>query len=534
MTPTTFDPSALTALRESALARVAQRVGMGTRFRRYLDNPVGFVRDVLHETPWSGQERILEAVRDHPRVAVRTSHGIGKSFIAARAAGWWLSAHEPGEAFVVTSAPSAPQVRAILWREIARAHARGKLPGRVNQTEWHMGADGAHYDAMHRPAGEELVAFGRKPADPGMGGDDTTVTAFQGIHALYVLVILDEADGIPEVLYTAAVSLATTDGSRILAIGNPDHASSHFAKVNQPDSGWHVIHISAFDTPNFTGEVVPPEVAAQLVSPRWVSDAERDWGRESPLYTSKVLGEFPMDDADGVVPWSWIVACTQERDAWLGEASKVVLGVDVGGGSDRTVVRERRGMTAGREWTALTKRSDEAVGLVRQAINETGATEANIDVIGIGWGVVGALQEQYDRGEHGCRVYGINVGESSTEPDRFPKLRDEVWWMARELAQSQGWDLSAVDAETLSELAAPRYRPDTAGRVKVEPKDDTRKRLGKSPDKADALNLAFYVPIEARMYDWNAAYHIVTCGRCGRQYVDQPTGKACSFCHYQP
>ena len=166
-------------------------------------------------------------------------------------------------------------MRAILWRYIRRVHRIGKLPGRVNQTEWHID--------------DEMVAFGRKPADH----DES---AFQGIHARYVLVILDEACGVPEQLWIAADALTTNTDCRILAIGNPDNPASHFRRVCTPGSGWHVIGISGFDSPNLTGETMPDDVALALVSREWVEEKLREWGEDNPLYRSKVLGEF-SDDA---------------------------------------------------------------------------------------------------------------------------------------------------------------------------------------------------------------------------------------------
>ncbi|MBT5773216.1 MAG: hypothetical protein HOH95_02455 [Dehalococcoidia bacterium] len=116
--------------------RVSSRRGGEVRHARYVDDPVGFVREVLGEELWSKQREIAESVRDHRHVAVRSAHDTGKSFVASRLAAWWLSVHAPGDAFVVTTAPTFAQVRAILWREINRAHRKGGLVGRVNQTEW--------------------------------------------------------------------------------------------------------------------------------------------------------------------------------------------------------------------------------------------------------------------------------------------------------------------------------------------------------------------------------------------------------------
>ena len=91
------------------------------------------------------------------------------------------------------------------------------------------------------------------------------------------------------------------------------------------------------------------------------------------------------------------------------------------------------------------------------------------------------------------RIDGVNVGASPRDKARFPKLRDELWWVVgRELAQSGAMDLTDLDEGTVGQLISPRYTIDAGGRVKIEPKTETRRRIGRSPDDADALLLAYY------------------------------------------
>lgn len=446
------------------------------RPRAYAADPIGWVKGKLKQVVWSKQRQILESIRDNRKTAVRSCHGVGKSHIAATAACWWLDTHEPGTAFVVTTAPTFRQVRAILWRYIRRMHRLGKLPGRVNQTEWHLG--------------DELVAFGSKPADH----DES---AFQGIHARYVLVIVDEACGVPEQLWVAADALTTNTDCRILAIGNPDNPASHFKKVCAGGSGWNVIGISAFDSPNLTGEDVPVEVAQALVSQEWVEEKRREWGEDNPLYLSKVLGEFASDHPNQVVRQSDVSVCRQAADEPVpaDDQLPVELGVDVGGGGDETVIRERRGRVAGREWRALTDRPEQIAPMILAAIKTSGATRVKVDSIGIGFGVIGELRNAADRGEHDAHIDAVNVAEASSEPDKFINLRAELWWeIGRGLSEQHGWDLSAMENAdtTVAQLLEPRWDVDAKGRIRVEKKDDVRARLGRSPDNADALLLAFY------------------------------------------
>ena len=270
---------------------VAERAALNVQLRQrtaagheqYQDDPVGFVTDVLGAHLWSKQREIAEAVRDHRHVVVP---------------------------FVVSSAPTFSQVRAILWREIGRAHRKGRLRGRVNQTEWHMPVRG----------GEEIVAYGRKPSD---WHED----AFQGIHARYVLVILDEAGGIPRSLFTAAETITTNEHSRVLAIGNPDHPGTQFQQITQsPD--WRVIQIDGLETPNFTDEAVPDELRGLLLSKTWVVERGREWGVDDPQFISKVRRRFPQRPAGAVYQ------VDPGIHLWAGDLppfKKFVGGLDFGG-----------------------------------------------------------------------------------------------------------------------------------------------------------------------------------------------------------
>lgn len=416
------------------------------------------------------------------------------SWLFGRIAVWWIASHPPGSAFVVTTAPSNRQVVAVLWKEIRRAWAAAKLPGRLNQKDWRIN--------------DELVALGYKPSD-------YDPTAFQGIHAKYCLVLLDEGCGIPENIYIAANSLASNQFSRLAVIGNPDDPDSHFAKICEPGSGWSVIHISAFDTPNFTGEYAPESVKENLVGTLYVEEMRQDVGEDSPVYVSKVLGQFPQNKEDGVIPLSFIRRC-QNSDEYeealqgnLVDLGPVEIGLDVGAGGDETCARVKYGKFL---WPDLieekTPDPEDAYKLIVPFIMKHRARRIKIDIIGIGWGLAGMLRMCALRGLHHdellgmdvdisyCEVIGVNVGQAATDSERFPRLRSQMWWeIGRELSRDGGWNLFALDEVTVGQLTRPTYKTDIANRIVVESKQDTMKRTSRpSPNRADALLLTFCEP----------------------------------------
>jgi hypothetical protein len=428
---------------------------------------------------------------------VQSAHGVGKSFLAATLAAWWVDTHPTDETMVVTTAPSLDQVHAILWQEIASLHDRANLAGVVQRTDrWVVGG--------------RLVGMGRKPPD-------YSESAFQGIHRRFVLVLLDEACGIPAWLWTAVETITTGNDCRILAIGNPDDPQSHFRFICQGRPGWESFKISCFDSPNFTGEQVPESLKGLLTSVEWAEDRAAEWGTDNPLYIAKVLGEFPTDNPWSVVRMSDVSACRIGTPRLLAEQLPVELGVDVGGGLDETVIRERRGMVAGREWRELSDQPEKISRLILGAIKETGATAIKIDSIGVGAGVVGEMRNLKAAGVHNAKVYGVNVAEKAHDPNKYFNLRSQIWWeLGRLQSQEREWDLSRMENAdtTIAQLLETHYEHDLKGRTKIEPKDEIRKRIGRSPDNADALLLAYYHP-KSGATDWFEA-------AMGGAFMDMP------------
>jgi hypothetical protein len=423
-----------------------------------------------HGFLWSKQREIAKSIEEHRFTAVQSCHGTGKSFLAADLVAWWLDIHPIGDAFAVTTAPTAPQVEAILWREISVAHDQAKLRGRITWGQVPMWK-----------IGDRMIAYGRKPAD--YSDPNKAMQAFQGIHAKYVLVVLDEACGIPVWLWNAVDSIVTNDDSRVLAIGNPDDPSSEFYKVCSPGSGYNVIRVSAYDLPWATGEAVPDGLNKSLTGKGWVEERKKKWGVNSPLYQSKVLGEFP-DLSDDSLITPRMVREAQERE--LAGIELGCFGADVArfGVDLSTVYRDRGGVIRKvGEWSKQDTMT--TAGKFKRILDEKGnSIPMHVDLIGVGAGVYDRLRELE------ANVIPFDAGASAYDPLRFRNRRSECYWELREDFEAQLIDLDPEDDELANELISIKWSVDSRGRVYVESKDDMKKRGMPSPNRADAVMMS--------------------------------------------
>lgn len=447
---------------------------------------------------WSKQQDIIRSIRDNRRTAVQSGHGIGKSLTASVAASWWVDTHPPDQTLVVTTAPSVKQVHAILWEEIRKIHLQAGLPGEVQISDnWLIGG--------------RLVGFGRKPQDHDRD-------AFQGLHRKYLLVILDEAAGIPEWLWGSARDIATGEHCRMLAIGNPTDPSSYFRKVCRPDSGWNTIKVSVFDSPNFTGEKVEKTVSEDLTSWKYIEDAKRDLGEGSPMWKARVEGEFPDVDEFSVIPLGWIYQAQQRWAEWdeagrpISADWRRIIGADIARyGNDKTCFAERIGdafLTP-----RIMPRADTmaTAALLSQELNRERGDMAVVDTNGVGAGVYDAIK----KANH--LSMGVNVGNRTSLTDssgqiEFYNVRAAVIWKMREAldpARSPTIMLPPDD-DLASDLSTPHWKTMPGGKIVIESKDDIRKRLNRSPDRGDAVCLAlwasgigFSLDPSDSAFDWN-------------------------------
>ncbi len=440
-----------------------------------LSSPVAFARDMLGVRLWEKQEDVLNALTANRRVAVKAGNGLGKGFCAAVAVLWFMHAHREA-AIALSTAPTFRQVRHILWRQIHRLYrpAAETLGGKMLDTRWELADD--------RYA---------------MGLSADSADQFQGFHSPNMLIVVDEAEGVGEEIFEAIESVMTSADPLLLLIGNPTTMTGAFRRAFYEERGiYRTFTISALDSPNVrAGRIVLPG----LTTPRWVQERREIWGEDNPVYRARVLGEFPEQGEDTLLRLSDVEAAVRKREP-APEASapaagletsrsgEVILAVDVARfGSDRSVILRRRGDSV--EDIRVLRQMDtmQVAGWVAAAIRECSPSQVYVDEIGVGAGVVDRLREL------GHPVRGVNVARKARQSRAFANLRAEGYWTLRERFAT-GRISIPDDSQLIGELAALRYSYESDGQMKLESKDEMRKRGLPSPDKADALMLAFHAP----------------------------------------
>ena len=442
--------------------------------KRHREDPVYFARKVLGVEPWSKQVEALTAVAANERVAVKSGNGLGKGFSAAVAILWFMSCHE--HAVALSTAPTFRQVRHILWKEVHRRYRNAKfdLGGKLLDTRLEM---------------PERDSFA-------MGLSADSPDEFQGFHSANMLIVVDEAEGVAEPIYEAIAALMTSENCRLLLIGNPTTVTGSFRRAFHEDRElYHTLTISAYDSPNVAAGA---KTVPGLVTARWVEQRRKIWGEDNPIFQARVLGEFPEQSEDTLIPLSAIEGAAKVSGGAVEQddaPQPTVVAVDVARfGSDRSVILVRRGGQVRPVRTFRGLDTMKLTGLVVDAIKEADPEDVVVDEVGIGAGVVDRLKEL------GYRVDGINVGRSAHDPSRFANLRAEGYWNLRQLITT-GEVFLPSDKELMGELAALKYSFNSVGQLLVESKDDMRKRGVRSPDKADALMLAF-LPYRRRVKLW--------------------------------
>jgi hypothetical protein len=472
------------------------------------------------------QLHICEEVAKYDRVAISACHAVGKTFLLARIVLWFLYSYK--DSIVITTAPTNRQVEALLWGEIGVA---------VRNSLYNLGG---MLGAKRLKISSKWYAMGFSPAKSAGEGDskEQQGSTFQGFHADYILIVFDEAVGVPPDIWTQVEGLLTSGAVvKFVCIANPTTKNCNFFDCFKK-STWRKIYLNCFDSPNLTAngfnsvKDIEKEVqillemneddrlsrieqykkpVTHLISAQWVIEKAMpdEWGVDHPLFQSKVLGQFPDTD-DTVLIQSSDIEKAQARKDIPGEKDARYIGIDVARfGDDTTVFTELTGVVHTRTKRLSKRDLMEVTGeAVRFILDDYEGEDVIvcIDATGLGSGVYDRMKELQSEKviPRRIKIVEIHFGGSTKlvqkNKKKASKKEEEEQrtflnlkaLMFSDLAKSIKTELRLRKDSTYNdELPTIKYKFTSSGKMKIESKDEYKKRTGKSsPDNSDSLALA--------------------------------------------
>lgn len=467
---------------------------------KYQQAPRLFFREVLGVEPWAKPVQVMNAFRDHKRVAVKSGHKVAKSHTIAGCALWFYCSFEDARG-IMTSTTSR-QVDQILWRELRMMRARSGrcVECKEQDPSGLLIKKPCPHSALIDGELGELARTGLKSEDfrEVVGFTAREAEAVAGISGRNLAYFCDEASGIDDLIFEA-IEGNRAGGARVMLAGNPTRNEGEFHEAFHSKSHLYVtITISSEETPNV---IEGREVIPGLATREWIEEKKQEWGEESALYLVRVKGEFAKHE-EGRVFSVHMITLSQQRWDDTPDTGRLFLGVDPAGESgtgDDSAFCARRGrkMLALRTQTGLNE--DQHLVQILMLLSEFRLPrETPVVVIDregkIGTKLMIALQTHLDENPHAFELVTVRASDRSLrDPMIYDRTRDAL------AANAHAWfrDGGAIltNAKLDKELHELEWKQALNGRMKITPKDVLRKKLGRSPDRYDAFVLSVWEPL---------------------------------------
>lgn len=437
----------------------------------YWDDPLAFVQDMLGVEPDEWQAAVLFDIAHFPLVSVRSGQGVGKTSLEAWVVIWFLCCRPNPK--VVCTAPTRQQLHDVLWAEVAKWLEGSMVKNLLKWTKTKI------YMIGHEQRWFATARTATKPEN------------MQGFHEDYMLFIVDEASGVADPIMEAIDGTLSGPENKLLMCGNPTRTSGYFYRSHHQNRGDFKTHkVSSRDS--------------KRTNRKNIERLEKQYGKDSDVVRVRVDGEFPRAEPDTFIPLELAEAAAmrevyQQEDGSLNipEAAPLEIGVDVARfGDDETVIVPRVGLLVPLIRTYTKKDTMETAGWVINLAKELMLTYGRprctikIDDDGVGGGVTDRVREVVREEGLYIDVIDCHNGGKADDPDHYDNWGTEAWANVRDLLQAGDIQIPN-DEDLIAQLSTRKYTVTSKGRIILESKKDMKKRGLRSPDRADALVLAF-------------------------------------------
>lgn len=441
----------------------------------YYDDPVSFSIDMLGFYPDEWQQDVMMAIATDDKVSVRSGQGVGKTGLESVVLLWYICTRPFPK--IIATAPTMQQLFDVLWAEASKWLSKSKVDKLLKWTKTKI---------YFRGQEERWWATARTAVKP---------ENMQGFHEDYMLFIVDEASGISDDIMEAILGTLSGYENKLLLCGNPTKTSGVFYDSHNSDRDMYkTFKVSSMDSPRTSKENIEM--------------LKRKYGEDSDVYRVRVLGEFPKGESDSLISLE-VVERAAESKVDVHESYVLHLGVDVARyGDDKTIIAPRIGNKAYPLQEYSKKDTMETVGNILKTTRELrkeypfiNKVVIKIDDDGMGGGVTDRLREINRLDKLGHNIIPVKNGANAKDKDQYYNKISEMWNNMKErldenlssFLQGEG-DLIEIpnDPVLIKQLSNRKYTVESGkGRIVIEDKKEYKKRTGESPDRADALLLAF-------------------------------------------
>lgn len=442
------------------------------------EDAVFFVTEVIGAKPFNYQIDILKAISDPAinRIVWHTAHGVGKTTTMSWITAWFLFTRANSK--VITTASVNRQVREVLWPEIHRWMNKAKPNLELIGWKWPF----TLLD-MKLEISQEWFA---------LGASSDTPENMEGFHADHLLYIVDEAKTVEKGIFEAVEGALTGNiEAKLIVVSTPPMArEGHFYELcTGKFPGYKIFHTKAEDSPN--------------VSKEWIEQKKLEWGETSPVFISKVMGDFPDSSENTLIPTSWVEYSQQRwKEMTSPVDSEVTLGVDPARyGDDESIIAIAKGVYILPLEAHNKQDTMQTAGHVIRAITRYNGSQVNIDTVGLGAGVYDRVREELFNQKIPCSPKPVHAGGKAPsivvrgERLKFKRYRDYLYWNFREQLDPINCPMDELvalppDDRLKQQLTSIRYKINPDGSIEVESKDELKKRGYNSPDRAEAVMMA--------------------------------------------
>ena len=451
---------------------------------RWKADPKFFIKNILGvEQTWKLQDELATAIptaiKEHKSIYIGSGHALGKDYYCSAISLWFLNTYK--NSIVIQTASTDRQVKKVMWGDTLHHWNNKKvdLGGvpyanpylEINKADWY------------------LIGFTTKESGASAEGGGK----FSGFHSSSMCIIVSEAQAIEETIFDQIDGVAASaENVLIIFIGNPTRAKGRFAKGLKDRHNNIVFNFSCLENPNYLERKT---VIPGLASYEWVEDKRKKWGEDDPRWYGRVLGQIPMTQVANVMYQELVDHAISRQGMRAQHSMNSGVSIDPAGeGVDENVFFAGTGGEVLNEYVQTNMAPSVSALQAVKMCKQIGGNFIIVDCDGLGIGVyqeLNKLDENFLNGIQIIKFHGSSSKVTETDGGQplYQNMRAEAAFVTQLRAKEGRAAINPNDTELIEDLMEEEYFTNNRGLIQIEPKDDIKERLERSPNRGDAYKM---------------------------------------------